>query len=552
MVSPLIIGLATLATIARVLALIGLSILTGWVLAWLAVRSRAFENAYIPVVNALESIPVLAFLPIVLVVFVARIGGGLGSELSADFLVFDAVAWNIWIGIYQAFKTVPENLLEVSENYRLGSLRTLRRLYIPHSIPRISSNIFSSFADAFFYISVSEIFSITVQGHPIIYKTFGIGTIIALATQAQDWLTVEYSLLFIAIGVIIMTALISIFSKRAVAKYGVDTAGQIHRSNRYEEWLTFRKQREQLSRFYSRATLYQRRHRPITDQTEDNEEQRRIAVSKIVKWVAIVFGIVLVAYLLYSSAHLVLSVSRAQWIQYFESTPFLLYNMAIDYIRVAIITLASLGVAITLGYYMATHARVSAILAPLIQVISAFPAPTYFPLIFVATLPFLSTTLPFLYTEIYIFALGFLSCFYYVFFDFWIGIQAIPSEFWEVMRNHELGLFTRMRRIILPATFPYLITGLSSTINSCWAGLAIGEYWEGIGGTGSGPSHNLVASVGMMKYISENLSKGQIGAAAWVSLLFAVVVIIYGLLFTRNLMDLARKKYVVEEGIYAA
>jgi NitT/TauT family transport system permease protein len=143
--------------------------------------------------------------------------------------------------------------------------------------------------------------------------------------------------------------------------------------------------------------------------------------------------------------------------------------------------------------------------------------------------------------------LGFLSCFYYVFFDFWIGVQAIPSEFWEVMRNDELGFFTRMKKIILPATFPYLVTGLSSTINSAWAGLAIGEYWTNIS-----PGHNLIARVGMMKYISYNLQLGRLGAAAYVSPLFAIVVIIYGLLFTRNLMDLARKKYVVEEGIYAA
>src|SRR5579872_6899778 len=184
----LLIGFATLATVARVLALIGLSILTGWLLAWLAIKNRTFENAYVPLVNALESIPVLAFLPIVLVVFVSRIGGVLGVEVSADFLVFDAVAWNIWIGIYQAFKTVPENLLEVSENYRLGPFRTLRMLYIPHSIPRISSNIFSSFADAFFYISVSEIFTVGVKT----YSTFGVGTFIALATETGDFVTVYY------------------------------------------------------------------------------------------------------------------------------------------------------------------------------------------------------------------------------------------------------------------------------------------------------------------------------------------------------------------------
>lgn len=543
----LIIGLATLVTILRTLGLIGLSILSGWGLAWLAIRSRAFENAYVPITNALESIPVLAFLPIVLVLFVSKIGGPLGIEISADFLVFDAVAWNIWIGVYQAFKTVPENLLEVSENYQLGSLRTLRTLYIPHSIPRISSNIFSSFADAFFYISVSEVFTISVQGLPKVYKTFGIGTIIAVATSTGDYTTVYWSLLFIAIGVIAMTVLITVFSRRAVAKYGTDTPGQIHRATRwYERWLTFRRNSEKNRSYTSSSTLYQWQHRPIIEEMEADEQKGKRRV-KLAKWTGIAILVAILAYLLYTTVALVISVPASQWTSYFTSTPFLLYNMAIDYIRVAIVTLASLGLAITLGYYMATHLRASAFIAPLMQVIAAFPAPTYFPLIFVATLPFLSTAFPFFYTEIYIFILGFLSCFYYVFFDFWIGIQAIPSEFWEVMDNYKLGLFTRIRKIIIPATFPYLVTGLSSTINSCWAGLAIGEYWYGIT-----PGHNLIAKVGMMKYIGENLASGNIGAAAWVSFLFALVVIIYGLVFTRNLMDLARKKYVVEEGIYAA
>lgn len=544
----LIIGLATLVTVLRTLILIGLSILSGWGLAWLAIKSRTFENAYVPIVNALESIPVLAFLPIVLVVFVSRIGGPLGIEISADFLVFDAVAWNIWIGVYQAFKTVPENLLEVSENYRLGSLRTLRTLYIPHSIPRISSNIFSSFADAFFYISVSEVFTIAVQGVPKVYKTFGIGTIIAVATSNGDYATVYWSLLFIAIAVIIMTALITVFSRRAVAKYGTDTAGQIHRGGThwYERWLTFRRNSEKNQSYTSSSTLYQWQHRAIIEEMEADEEKGKRRV-KIMKWAGIAIIAVIIGYVLYATIALIISVPTSDWISYFNSTPFLLYNMAIDYIRVAIVTLVSLGLALTLGYYMATHLKASTVIAPLIQVIAAFPAPTYFPLIFVATVPFLSAVFPIFYTEIYIFILGFLSCFYYVFFDFWIGIQAIPSEFWEVMENYNLGRFTRMRKIVIPATFPYLITGLSSTINSCWAGLAIGEFWIGIA-----PGHNLIARVGMMKYIGENLANGNIGAAAWVSFLFAIVVIIYGLVFTRNLMDLARKKYVVEEGIYAA
>jgi NitT/TauT family transport system permease protein len=251
--------------------------------------------------------------------------------------------------------------------------------------------------------------------------------------------------------------------------------------------------------------------------------------------------------LLFSSYKIASSVSAEQWITYLSETPFLLYSMAVDYLRVATVTLVSLALALTLGYFLAVHHRLSSTVAPAIQAFAAFPAPTYFPLVFIFTLPFVENTLPFYYTEVYIFILGFLSCFYYVFFDFWIAVQAIPIEFWEVMRNHQMGFFTRMRRIIIPAAFPYLVTGLSSTINSAWAGIAIGEYWPSIFG-----SHSLVANVGMMKFIGSNLATGDIGAAAWVSLIFAAVVFVYGIVFTRKLMDLARKRYVVEEGVYAA
>lgn len=546
----IIIGLATLATVIRIFALIGLSIVSGWILAFLAIRSRRFENTYVPIVNVLESIPVISFLPIVLIVFIYNLGQGLGVEIGADFLVFDAVVWNIWIGIYQAFKTVPENLLEVSENYRLGTFTILRLLYIPHSIPRITSNIFSSFADAFFYISVSEIFTVGVKQ----YSTFGVGTIIALATEAGDFVTVYYSLFFIAIAVIVVTVLVSQFSRHAVAKYGVDTAGEIKRATfearyrRYRRRLAVQLGVDRISKYIPRATFYQRRSSMLDDDREfDSDTRKRINYSSILKVALIVAGGAIFGYILYSAVRLVMSVPRSEWNGFVSITPFLLYAMAIDYVRVAVVALAALGLAIFLGYFMATHHRAGTIIAPLLQIWAAFPAPTYFPLIFIATLPFLRAYLPLWYGEVYIFILAFVSCFYYVFFDFWIGVQAIPSEFWEVMQNHELGFFTRMRKIILPATFPYLITGISSTINSAWAGLAIGEFWPLIDG-----KHSLYAGVGMMKFITQNMASGRVGDAAWVSLIFAIVVAIYGIVFTRNLMDLARKKYVVEEGVYAA
>jgi len=553
----ILIPLATLATIGRIFALIALSIITGWLLAYASIKSRRFENAYVPLTNVFESIPVIGFLPLVLVAFVLAIPGAIGVEAAVDFLVFDAVAWNVWIGVYQAFKTVPEHLLEVSENYNFGFLRRMKYLFIPHSIPRITSNIFSSFADAFFYISVSEVFTAGAATASVcqggVCSTFGIGTVITRFLVTGNYIGVFYSLVSIAVAVIVVTLALSWLSRWAVAKYGVDTPGVIKRhAGRWRGRMAYpwRKWRAHLasrgqSLPFSRYALRMRPH-----WHNHHMQSERLDNTKIAKYVCIVLVAAILAYLAYSSFVLITSVPIATWYGFLQETPQLLEYVGADYIRVSVITLASLGLAVFAGYFLASHHRIGNVVLPAIQAFAAFPAPTYFPLLFIATIPFLERFLPFLYTEVYIFLLGFLSCFYYVFFDFWIGVQAIPSEFLDVVRNHEVPFWTKMRRVILPASLPYLITGLSSTINSAWAGMAIGEFWPDIAPQVA--PRGLQAPFGMMYYITSNIAKGAIGPAAYVSLLFAVVVAIYGIVFTRNAMDLARRKYVVEEGIFAA
>ena len=553
----LTIPLATLATLLRIFALIALSIVSGWLLAYAAIKSRAFENIYVPLVNVFESIPVIGFLPLVLVTFVLAVPGQLGVELAVDFLVFDAVAWNVWIGVYQAFKTVPEHLIEVSDNYKFSFRRKMTTLFIPHSIPRITSNIFSSFADAFFYISVSEVFTAGAATAKIcpggVCSTYGIGTLVTNYTAAGDYTQVLYCLVAVAVAVTIVTLALSRVSRWAIAMYGVDTPGVVKRNaGRWRgrlatPWRAFRNQTSGVvGGYYSRVITGTMASGPEGPEQREGHPGRE----KAAKYGVLVIALALLAYLLYSSARVVMSVSWQTWTGFFSETPTLLEYVGADYVRVSGIALASLAFAVFVGYYLSTHHRAGNALLPAIQVFAAFPAPTYFPLLFVLTLPFLEHAFPLFWTDVYVFILGFLSCFYYVFFDFWIGVQAIPAEFTEVERNYEIHFWTKMRRIIFPATLPYLITGLSSTINSAWAGIAIGEFWPRIAPSVS--SQGLQIKSGMMYYISSNMAAGQIAPAAYVSLLFAIVVTVYGILFTRNLMDLARRKYVVEEGIFAA
>ncbi len=359
-----VIPLATLATVGRIFGLIGLSIVTGWLLAYASIKSRRFENAYIPLVNVLESIPVIGFLPLVLVTFVLAIPGAIGVEAAVDFLVFDVVAWNVWIGVYQAFKTVPEHLLEVSENYNFGFLRRMKYLFIPHSIPRITSNIFSSFADAFFYISVSEVFTAGAATASVCpagaCSTFGIGTLITNYTAAGNYLGVFYCLIAIAVAVIVVTISLSRLSRWAVAKYGVDTPGVIKRhagrwrgriAYPWRKWRRFRGgQTWHFSRYASRIRPNWHGHHFASD---------RIHEGKLGRDLGILLVIAVLSYLVYASVLMIFSVPLPTWWSFLRETPQLLEYVAADYVRVTFITLASLGLAVFAGYFLGHITRLA-------------------------------------------------------------------------------------------------------------------------------------------------------------------------------------------------
>jgi len=532
--------LATLATTGRVLGLILLSVVTGWFLGYAAIKSRVFENAYIASIEVLESVPVISFFPVVLIFFINDVGGGLGVELAADFLVFTAVVWNIWVGIYQAFKTIPNEMLEVTKNFEMSFLQKLRYAYIPFSVPRIAANLFPSLADGFFYITVSEVLSVGTTS----YSTFGIGTVIDRFSSQGDFFMVYVSLIFIGAAVVLTVLGMREFSKYAVAKYALDTNQPIRKGRGFRISSLMSKNPFQKLSFYS-LTLKARttpRRKGFLERPEEEEKQNRLS-----KIVPAAVGFLLLALLIYGAVSLVIGVSPSLWSQLLSMTPYFLYSMLVDYARVGVITLVSLALAITVGYYLAVHARAEASMVPLIQSLSAFPAPTYFPVLFALTVGLVRGFLGPYTVEFYVLLVGFISTFYYIFYSFWMGIRAMPQEYWDVMDNLNMGFFQKMRHVLLPATFPYIIAGISSTVNSAWGGLMIGEYWPDIY-----KGYTLTVRVGLMKLMDVYTAEGQIALVSWASLLFGIVVVVYSIFFTRKMMDLARKKYVAEEGVYAA
>ncbi|MEZ0247657.1 MAG: ABC transporter permease subunit [Thermoproteus sp.] len=540
------IALAAAVSTLRVLALIGASIVTGWLLGYAAIKSRTFENVYTSLIGVLESVPVFSFFPVVLVFFVSGIGGYLGVELAADFLVFTAVVWNIWIGIYQAFKTVPQEMLEVAENLRLGFFKQLRMLYIPYSMPRIAANLMPSFSDGFFYITVSEVFSVGSSQ----YSVFGIGSVIARLTAEGQWGQPAFMGRYVfALAVLALAVGSVVYGFRELAdyvagKYAVDSPIPVRRVKLVPPWLA-RGVGGPLARIARIISASQRRPAQPPPPPVWYEEEK--SHERLLRAVGAAAGIALLGAVAYGAVKAVASTPTYLWGRLLAQTPYVLLALALDYLRVLAVALASLALAVTLGYYLATHHKAERIFVPILQIYSAYPAPVYFPLIFAATYAALYGALGYYANELYVILLGFISTFYYVFYGFWMGLKAMPHEVWELVDNLGISFSKRLRYVLLPGTMPYLIAGLSSTINSAWGGLAIGEYWPGIY-----DGRNLEVSTGLMKLIVASTDAGDIALAAWASLIFGIVVVLFSIFFTRRLMDLAHKKYVVEEAVYAA
>ncbi len=541
MTGVLILVLAVLATAVRVLGLILLSVVSGWFLAYETITNKKFENIFIASIEVFESVPVIAFFPVVLILFVVGIGGSLGVELAVDFLVFTAVVWNIWMGEYQAFKTVPREMVEVTENFRFTFFERLRYLYIPFSVPRIAANIFPSVADGFFYITVSEVF--VIGAHT--FQVFGIGLYLNQFVLAGQWNDVATLLVILAVVIVIIVVLMREFSRYAVSKFTIDTDMPIVRRGRLNVRESLRSSAVASVNPLNKLAKYNRVRRVSRRVQQDIYYEEKS--EKKYGYIPGIIGILLLTFLVYGIYRIVSGVAFSEWIYLFSITPRLLFDLLLDYARVGVIVAVSFVFSIFVGYYLAVNRKAEAAGIPLIESISAYPVPTYFPFIFLAASPFVFSIFGGLTNEVFVLFLGFMSTFYYVFYSFWMGVKAMPSEYSELMKNLNLTFFQKMKLIIMPSTFPYLISGVSSTINSAWGGLMIGEFWPSIIG-----DKTLTVSNGLMKVIDVATSTGNMDVAAWGSFLFGIIVAVYSILFTRRMMDLARTKYVAEEGIYAA
>ncbi len=541
--------LATFATLGRVALTIILSIVLGWFFGYAAAKSGLFERVFLSLTQTLESVPVITFFPIVLVFFVKSIGGYIGTELAVDFLVFTAVVWNIWVGEYEAIKTAPQSLEDATEMLGLGFWSKFRYLYIPVTMPRVAGNVLVSFADALFYIVVSEVVTLgTTQ-----YSVFGIGALIASWTSKSEWTAA-----FTGLGVLVVVVTAVLFGVLRpfvdwAVKYSYDPFMEAMRTRVRRPMITSRVRSlaARNMRYLRRVAAVEDAIMPIFIKASSYAVRHRLLIRprprNIVTQSERYFGMGITALIIGLIAYSIYDSWETTWIPIMNNLYtyglLYLYYLGLDWLRVVLVTVTAILTAIPVNYLMVMHRRVEAILLPILEDLASIPVSAYLPLIAVPFITYLAMSLGLhISLEILVFIVAYLSTAWYVIYNMYVGMKTIPRSLWDVAENLRLGTWQRLRRLAIPGAMPATITGLASTVGSTWGGLEVAEYVQGL----NGHVYMVNGYAALMDYYT---AIGNIVGLEAMSLILGINVILLSVFLWRRLFRLARERYRLEGAI---
>lgn len=432
------------------------------VYAYLAAFNARWERILIPILDILQSIPVLSFLPVVLEAFIALVPGSrLGVNLASILLIFTGQVWNMVFACYHSFITVPRDLEELARSLNLSAWQRFRLLELPYAMVGLVYNSMMSWAGGWFFLMACEMFSLGNRN----YQLEGLGSFLQTAANRGDWGAegaglVTLVAMIVAMDQVIWRPLLAWADKFKVEGWQAEGAGahsailRLLRRSRLLAWAGHH--------------LWQ----PLGEAL-DQGWARAGRTARAIPGVGAVLGLVralVVAGLFYSlfaalkdAAHLLAAVPAAAWGTVLAAT-------AATLGRVAAALAISAAWTVPVGVWVGLHRQWSARLTPISQIAASVPATALFPGL-VALLIHLRGGLA--VASVLLMVLG---TQWYILFNVIAGATAIPEDLREATHLFGLKGILLWRTLILPAIFPYLVTGLVTAAGGAWNASIVAEY----------------------------------------------------------------------------
>ncbi|HDS1680215.1 TPA: ABC transporter permease subunit [Pseudomonas putida] len=484
-------------TILRMFIALGLSLLFAFIFAALAAKYRAAEKAMIPLLDVLQSVPILGFQAIAIAPFIALFPGNLlGVECAAIFAIFTSQAWNMALSLYQSLRTVPPELNEAARVFRLSPWQRFWRLELPFAMPGLLWNMMMSMSGGWFFLVAAE--AISVAGQDI--KLPGIGSYIAVAIDQRNLGAIVWAIGAMLTGILLYDQL---FFRPLLAWADRFRFEDTQGDTAQRSWvLDFARRSRWLSAFSERLAKGMQNAMGWFVLRHDGSVARRQWL-RLPAWWPRAWDIFLV--LACAFAFLRLGLFVHQDVGWGEALHVLGLGLITLCRVMLLIGLASL-VWVPLSIWIGLRPRYSQKVQALAQFLAAFPVNLLFPLVVLLLVHFQ------LSPNIWLSPLMVFGTQWYILFNVVAGAATIPYELRLAADNLGLRGWLKWKRVYLPAVFPSFVTGAITASGGSWNASIVAEYvsWgdtslvaDGLGSyikqmTDAGDFHRIALGIGVM------------------------------------------------------
>ena len=509
-------------SVARMAAAYTLSMLFTLVYGYLAAYHRRAEQVLMPLLDVLQSVPILSFLPVVLLSLSAILPEKTAAELASVVLIFTSQAWNLTFAWYQSLTTIPKELREASATFRFNSWLRFKTLELPFAALSLLWNSMMSWAGGWFFLMAAEIFTVGQRD----FRLPGLGAYLQEAANRGNLQAIAWG---IGTLVLVIVALDQLVWRPLLAWANRFKLEMVHSDNPSRSWFYDLLRDAHLTEWFSRTV-----REPISEYV-DTWLLRRFPASGATtttgstrSWPVYLLTVVGALGLVYGAYHaglMLLTVPLAQWAS-------IAGGVAATLVRVLVALLIAVAWTVPLGVVIGTSARLAAWLQPLVQIVASVPATALFPvfLLLVIGLPgglnLAAVLLMLMGTQ------------WYLLFNIIAGASAIPQDLKYTTALLQLGRWGRWRTLILPALFPYIITGAITASGGAWNASIVAEHVE-FGG-------HALRTVGIGSLIAQATASGDYSLLLAATLSMILTVVLINRLLWRRLYRLAEERYRME------
>jgi NitT/TauT family transport system permease protein len=524
--NPRALPLYALYSLVRIGVAYGLSLIFALGYGYLAANSRRAEIILIPLLDILQSIPVLSFLPGVMLAMVALFPRRqIGVELGSVLLIFTGQVWNIAFSFYSSLKTQPRELKEAARIYRFGSWQRFAQLDLPFATIGLVWNSMMSVAGGWFFLMACEMFVLGDRD----FRLPGLGSFLQTAAGNGDTRAILYGLA-VMVGVIVLL-------DQLIWRPIIIWAEKF----KFEQVQGAKAKTSTLLQLVGRAAFVIRAYRflarPLinwlTLSFAGGARKASAIFSKQKRgaWGRWLLGILGVALVLVSGFAVFRGIGELSTLHRQDYCA-LLRSASFTFLRVNAALLLGALWTVPVGVAIGSSPRFSKIAQPMVQLAASIPATALFPILLLFLIRLRGGV------EIAAMLLMLLGTQWYILFNVIAGAMAVPTDLKEVARIFCFTTWDRWRYLTLPAIFPYLITGMITASGGAWNASIIAEYFHFQG--------RIVSAPGIGSAISGASDSGRFDVLLASTLIMATIVVLMNRLVWRRLYRLASSRFKLE------